>query len=156
MRYMLIIFFGFIVSGCATSPAPNLFNGNYYMVGDSNCVQGRSVTSTRIMCIDKNGKETGYRDAMTREQIQMYQYQAAQRQMQMEQLNQSMQRLGQSAQNSTQLMLQQSQSYSNQQYQPSFGQSTGGGISTYRQVGSTWLGSDGSTCRMVGSTVLCR
>lgn len=54
-----------LISGCATTAVPNYYNGNYYMTGDSNCRQGRPLSETRIMCMDKNGAETGYRDAMT-------------------------------------------------------------------------------------------
>jgi hypothetical protein len=144
MKYVIIFLCAIVVSGCATSPAPNLFNGNYYMVGDSSCVQGRSLTSTRIMCIDENGKETGYRDAMTRDQMQMYQAQSAERQRQISQLNQTMQRVGASAQYSTQQMLQLNESLGASQYQPSFGQpSSGGARSSYNQ-NTGYQGSSGT------------
>ena len=144
MKYVIIFLCAIVVSGCATSPAPNLFNGNYYMVGDSSCVQGRSLTSTRIMCIDENGKETGYRDAMTRDQMQMYQAQSAERQRQISQLNQTMQRVGASAQYSTQQMLQLNQSLGASQYQPSFGQSYSGGARSSYSPNTGYQGSSGT------------
>ncbi len=65
----LIIFLG----GCA-SAMPNLVNGKYYMGGDSSCSRYRTLSESRIMCMDKDGNETGYRDAMTDQQLQMYQH----------------------------------------------------------------------------------
>jgi len=59
-----------IVTGC--SAKPNFINGKYYMAGDSNCRKYRVLTSSRIMCKDSNGKDMGYRDAMTNQQLQMY------------------------------------------------------------------------------------
>ena len=141
------------LAGCASSAAPRYFNGNYYMVGDASCVQGRPLSSTRIMCVDKKGNDTGYRDAMTYQQMQMYQIQMAQQQMQMQQLNQSMQQVGQTFQNAGQQIQQQSQSWTPPQVQPI--SPPGSSNTIYRQVGNTWMGSNGSSCQVVGQSILC-
>jgi hypothetical protein len=47
-------------------------NGHYFVAGDKNCVQYRMLSSDSIMCLDKHGKETGYRNAMTDQELQMY------------------------------------------------------------------------------------
>ncbi|WP_296261650.1 MULTISPECIES: hypothetical protein [unclassified Pseudomonas] len=98
-----------LMSGCASDPAPNYFNGNYYMAGDSDCARFSALTRTSIMCYNSDGEAKEYRDAMTPQQIQMWQYNQAQQNYQMQQLNQSMQQTNQS-------LLQQNQQY--QQYQP--------------------------------------
>ena len=72
MRIVFVVTGVLLISGCATSAMPNFFNGNYYMAGDSNCMRVRALSEKRVMCYDKNGTETGYRDAMTPDQVQMY------------------------------------------------------------------------------------
>ena len=62
-----------ILGGCA-SAMPNFFNGRYYMAGDSSCVSGRVISESRMMCINSDGEETGYRDALTDQQLQMYRH----------------------------------------------------------------------------------
>ena len=94
------------LSGCASDPAPNYFNGGYYMAGDPSCVRMSVVWQGRIMCHNSDGVATGYRDEMSPQQIQMYQYQQYNNQAQMQQLNQSIQQAGQSFQQT------------GQQYQP--------------------------------------
>lgn len=142
-----------LISGCASNPAPNYFNGNYYMAGDSNCTQMRPLSSTRVMCIDTNGQNTGYRDAMTYEQMQMYQVQVLNQRAQMEQLSQQLQQTGQTFQNIGQQALQQSQSWSAPQVQPV--PTYGRGTTTYRRVGNTIIDSNGRACQIVGQTVIC-
>ena len=154
MKHALIALFALIVSGCASTAMPNFYNGNYYMAGDPSCVQMRALSSTRIMCVDKKGSDSGYRDAMTYEQMQMYQIQMTQQQIQMQQLNQSMQQVGQTFQNARQQITQQSQQYTPPQVQPITPQGGYGGT-TYRRSGNTWIGSNGSSCQVVGQSILC-
>ena len=90
MRIIALISAGMILSACTTgAPIPNFYNGHYYMSGDANCVRGTNVTPTRINCYNSKGEATGYRDAMTPQQIQMYQFQAMQQQMKAQQMQQS-------------------------------------------------------------------
>jgi hypothetical protein len=89
MRIFAFLLVGIILSGCATTPAPNFMNGQYYMSGDADCVNARNISPTRISCLNAKGQDTGYRDAMTPQQIQMYQFQAMQQQMQSQQMQQS-------------------------------------------------------------------
>ncbi|MGB5964490.1 MAG: hypothetical protein WBG65_03040 [Sulfurimonadaceae bacterium] len=86
-------------TGCSRTAMPNLVAGKYYMAGDDNCRKYRVLSSTRIMCQDANGKDMGYRDAMTNQQISMYQHnrqiaqqEAAQTQQALNNLNQQLQR----------------------------------------------------------------
>lgn len=69
------------VAGCATSPAPNFYNGAYYMAGDASCVHLQAISPTRVMCQNAKGQQTGYRDAMTDQQLMMYQQIQLQQQM---------------------------------------------------------------------------
>ena len=66
------------VSGCAggsgTVAAPNLLNGKYFMAGDNTCTGIKQISDGRVMCYNGAKEPTGYRDAMTDQQIQMYQY----------------------------------------------------------------------------------
>ena len=153
MKYILIAVAALILSACASSAAPRYVNGNYYMVGDPTCVQGRQLSSTRIMCADKKGNDTGYRDAMTSQDLQMYQIQMAQEQQSMQELTQSMQQVGQTFQNAGEQIRQQSQSWTPPQVQPI--SPAGSGNTTYRQVGNTWMGSNGSSCQVVGQSIRC-
>lgn len=89
MRTLTFILIILVLSGCNTTPAPNFLNGHYYLSGDANCVRARNIAPTRIACVNSEGKETGYRDAMTPQQIQMYQFQAMQQQTQSQQMQQS-------------------------------------------------------------------
>lgn len=154
MKYILAALFVMIISACASTAMPNFYNGNYYMAGDSSCVRMMPLSSNRIMCVDKNGADTGYRDAMTYEQMQMYNLQVAQQQVQMQQLNESMRQVGQTFQNAGQQIAQQSQQYMAPQVQPIPTQGSYGPI-TYSQVGNTWIGSNGSSCQIVGQSILC-
>ncbi|MDP3279483.1 MAG: hypothetical protein Q8M57_00245 [Nitrosomonas sp.] len=74
MKNILVIILVTSLAGCVSSAAPNFYNGRYYMAGDESCVQIRALSDTRVMCADTNGKETGYREAMTDQQLQMYQH----------------------------------------------------------------------------------
>jgi len=60
------------IAGCTAKP--NFINGKYYMGGDSNCKRYKVLSESRIMCLTSDGEETGYRDAMTDQQLQMYQH----------------------------------------------------------------------------------
>ncbi len=143
-----------LASGCATVATPSLLGQHYYMMGDSKCLQGRFLSDTRMMCLDKNGKDTGYRDGMTYEQLQRYQAQALNQQIQMQQFTQQLQQTAQAFQNSSQQMLQQSQQFAVPQVQPISPQ--GAYVATtYRRAGNTVFGSDGSSCQVVGQSIIC-
>lgn len=85
MKKIIVVAGILFISGCATTAMPNYFNGNYYMAGDDTCRQVRPLSATRVMCMDASGRETGYRDAMTVEQMQMYQMSQQQAQSQQSQ-----------------------------------------------------------------------
>lgn len=74
MKVFTLALFVIFLSGCAASATPKLVNGKYYMGGDSNCYRYRIVTDNLIMCINRDGRDTGYREAMTEQQLQMYLY----------------------------------------------------------------------------------
>lgn len=63
---------------CAGAAQPFLYQGNYYMAGDSSCAKVRARTANTIHCLDKNGTDTGYRVAMSRATLQSYYQQKAQ------------------------------------------------------------------------------
>ncbi len=66
-----------LMQGCA-SASPYRYNGKYYMVGDSSCDRFSRRTSNTINCFDSDGNPTGYREAMTDQDIQMYNARQAQ------------------------------------------------------------------------------
>jgi hypothetical protein len=140
-----------LLAACAQHARPQLFQGDYYMVGDTNCTQYRFVFPTRIECMTRENVATGYRDAMTPEQLQMYQIQASEQRAQRQELNQQIRQTGQMFQNAGQQALQQSQSYSTPVV-PAYGQRPG---VTYNRVGDTLIGTDGSSCQVVNDSVIC-
>ena len=61
------------LSGCSMA-GPQFLRGNYYWTGDSDCKLSRQRTDTSITCYNSDDKETGYRNAMTDQQLQMYRH----------------------------------------------------------------------------------
>lgn len=167
--YRLLLSAVFFLGGCATTAAPNLYAGQYYLAGDAACASFTSISSTRIMCTDKKGRQSGYRDAMTAQDLQVWQIQVAQNRAQMQQLQGSVEQLGQSAQGWAQQAQQQGQYVAPQVQSVAPGGYSGSityrqvgdaligsnGV-TYREVGNSIIGSDGTTCQIVGATIICR
>lgn len=71
MKIFTFICLAILLGGCV-SATPNLINGKYYMSGDKDCRTYRQVSENQVMCGDKNGKQTGYRNAMTDQELQMH------------------------------------------------------------------------------------
>lgn len=154
MKHILfVVASALIITGCATTASPMYLNGNYYMAGDQSCFYSRPISDTRIMCLDKERYETGYRDAMSYEQVQIYHQNQYYQQVQIEELSETIRQTGESFQNSSQQYLQQSQQYTAPQVQ-SLSPYNSSGVITYRQVGSTIVGSDGTTINAVGSSFI--
>lgn len=82
MKNVLAVLSLMLLAGCATSAAPNFVNGRYYMAGDSNCQRYLGVAKGKMLCADAKGRPTGYRNAMSVQDMQMYQMQQMQQQMQ--------------------------------------------------------------------------
>jgi hypothetical protein len=60
LKQALVIATILILTGCSTSPAPNYWQGKYYMAGDSKCANHYGTDAyDRMICADKNGKRTG-------------------------------------------------------------------------------------------------
>ncbi|MND11944.1 hypothetical protein D3C87_347280 [compost metagenome] len=146
MRTLLFIASSILITGCSSSAYPGLYAGKYYMMGDDDCQFIRPLSDTRVMCMDDDHNDMGYRDAMTRDQLMMYQAQVQMYQAQMASLNQSLNEVNQSLYNN-----QPSYQFTPVE-QPTF--SNGWDGTSYRQVGSTMLGSDGKSYRRVGNTIL--
>lgn len=68
------------LAGCATYAQPNAFGGRYYMTGDAACALVRPAGPGRILCSDAKDKPTGYRAAMSQDELYMYQMQVMQQQ----------------------------------------------------------------------------
>ncbi|AIX73421.1 hypothetical protein C3374_19990 [Pantoea sp. PSNIH4] len=150
-----------LLTGCAQEAAPNYFAGDYYMAGDNACKFMKLINTRTIMCQDANGNNTGQRRALTEYEMQMYQDRQRQHQMEMAQLNNQLQQLGNSFQqmgNSFQQqgnqIYQQSQSYTAPQVSSYSTQQSG--YTNYTRVGNSLIGSDGTSCQYIGSTVICR
>lgn len=149
MRYGIVIATSLLLTACY-SAVPTFYNGQYYVVGDKSCVRFRAASNANIVCLDKKGNETGYRRAMTEQEIYDYQRKMAQ----VGALNQSMQDLGNSANNWSNYYQHQAQSYTPPQVQP-VQSNNSNGTTTYRKVGDdTIIGPDGKTWRRFGSTVV--
>lgn len=58
--------------GCASVAKPNFYNGDYYMAGDENCARISVKSLYTINCFKADGTPTGYRRAMTQQQLDMY------------------------------------------------------------------------------------
>lgn len=101
MRNIFILTALIFIAGCATQ-APVYVNGKYYLAGDSKCVSYTPTENDQIHCSDSKGEYFTYRDALTPQDIQMYQWNQQYQQVQMQQLNQSVQQAGQSWQNAGQ------------------------------------------------------
>lgn len=69
---LLILFSLLALTGCETA-APNFINGHYYMAGDAACKNMTAYEPGRIMCADAKGKNTGWRTAMTDQELYVYQ-----------------------------------------------------------------------------------
>ena len=146
MKYALLILFSLTLTGCLRIAAPTMMNGYYFMAGDSNCAQTNQVSTTAIQCFDTKGYFTEYRYALSSDQVVNHQ-------IQMQQLNQQLQQTNQALQNTTQSIIQQSQQFTPPQVQPVAPQGTG--TIYYRKTGNTWLGSNGSSCQVVGQSIIC-
>lgn len=73
MKKLFLVPLSILIFGCAaTKPAPNYINGYYYMAGDAQCAKAKVVAYKKIVCADKNGNETGYRYAMSKEDVQLW------------------------------------------------------------------------------------
>lgn len=77
MKRIMILALAASVAACATGPSPQLVNGRYYMMGDAGCARYTIMSSTRIMCYDKNGAKQGWKDAIPNETMQVYVQQQA-------------------------------------------------------------------------------
>lgn len=159
------IFLGLMfLSGCASEPAPNFYNGRYYMAGDDSCVLVSALSDTRVMCHDKDGNEMGYRDAMTTEQLTMWNHQQAMAAQQLAATQQSIRENNEALGEISQQMLERTRNstvtsppaYSGGITYTQVGTALMGsnGVS-YRYVGNTLMGSDGTACRIVGVTIIC-
>lgn len=171
MKRLFILFASLSISGCSgSSPAPYFLAGQYYLAGDKDCKSLNEDSPNRVVCYDKKGNLTGYRYAMTPQEMQFWLQQAAASSAQTQQLIGQMQQLGQSAQNWGQQFSQQSQQYTAPHVQglgnagtpnPTYFSKVGDQIIgsngvTYRKVGNSILGSDGTVCQISGSQLICR
>ena len=71
-----------------------------------------------------------------------------------QQLSQELQQTSANFESSSQQRLQQSQQYSAPQVQPIYPYKSSGST-TYRRVGNTVIGSDGSRCQIIGENIIC-
>jgi hypothetical protein len=102
MNIMLRVFLAgvavLVLSGCSRSASPQFLRGNYYMTGDSNCRLSRHRTDDSITCYDSDDNKTGYRNAMTDQQLEMYRYEKQETRQAIKDFGDSMDELGKSMQ----------------------------------------------------------
>jgi peptidoglycan hydrolase CwlO-like protein len=107
---LLAIFINISITGCFNTAKPNLVNGKYYMMGDSNCALYRAKNDSQVNCYTSSDEYVGYRNAMSNQEISMYQHNQGIKQQESAQLNQSLQNLNNSIQKTNDRM-----NYNNQQ-----------------------------------------
>lgn len=60
LKNILISVVVITLAGCASGPAPNYWQGKYYMAGDPECARHYGTDEyDRMICADKNGVRTG-------------------------------------------------------------------------------------------------
>lgn len=164
MKALVLVAILFLIAGCSSSIYPSYYAGKYYMIGgDEGCSYVQQITDTSIMCLDEERNQTGYRDALTGDQLNDYLAQQQAYQAQMASLSQSIEQANQSL-NSYQpvyptIQVQQptfSNGWSGTSYRQVGSTVLGTDGSNYRRVGNTVIGSDGSTCQIVGANILCK
>ena len=72
VKVMMVFILVTLLAGCAGSAMPNFYKGHYYMAGGEGCTKWRNLSGDRMMCLDDDGKDTGYIEPMTDQQLQMY------------------------------------------------------------------------------------
>jgi hypothetical protein len=70
----MLVLFSTLIAGCST-PGPQLLRGSYYWTGDGSCESSSYRTDTSINCYNSDEEATGYRNAMTNQEMQAYKYQ---------------------------------------------------------------------------------
>lgn len=61
-----------IVSACSSTPTAKMtsIDGKFYMIGDSNCIYYKKRDNQSILCANESQQTTGYRNALTDQEIQ--------------------------------------------------------------------------------------
>ena len=75
----MLVLFSTLIAGCST-PGPQLLRGSYYWTGDSSCESSSYRTDTSINCYNSGEEATGYRNAMTNQEMQAYKYEQQRKQ----------------------------------------------------------------------------
>jgi len=160
MRLVVIASAALMTSACATSAAPNLFNGQYYLAGDSTCKTMLVDTPTTIKCMNSKGEFAGYRTAMTAMDLQYYYAQRAYQQQQEAEMLAAINANNAQIQRNTQQVLQGVSSYTPPSvYSPTLGGSyasaTCTNVGNYLSCQSE-LPAANFTCIQAGSFYHCR
>lgn len=60
------------VSACSSTPTAKMIpiDGKFYMIGDSNCIYYKKRDNQSILCANGSQQTTGYRNALTDQEIQ--------------------------------------------------------------------------------------
>jgi hypothetical protein len=106
LRLMVLPVVAGLMTGCASQAQPNLINGQYFMAGDNDCKYVKPWSDTVITCFNSAGVATGFRNAITEQQVNYHYAQQNQQQVQMQQLNQQLQQFNQQTQQQTQALQQ--------------------------------------------------
>jgi hypothetical protein len=74
--YIASAFFAILyLSGCSSTPSTpsakmTSVGGKFYMVGDSNCAYYKQRDENSILCANQNKQATGYRNALSDQELQ--------------------------------------------------------------------------------------
>lgn len=98
-----------LMVGCASSPKPQFTNGNWFLVGDKNCISYYS-SGPQIGCYSSSGFSE-YRSPMTQSDKKMYESMAAQNSADTAALVRQMESTSRQMNQNSQQLLQQSNQY---------------------------------------------
>jgi len=83
------------LSGCSSTPSAKMTSvgGKFYMVGDSNCAYYKQRDENSILCANQNKQTTGYRNALSDQELQYKMHRERIEQAESEKFNRSLSNL---------------------------------------------------------------
>jgi hypothetical protein len=115
--YFSILFLG-LLSGCSSTPSAKMtsLGGKFYMVGDSNCAYYKQRDENSILCANESKQPTGYRNALSDQELQYKMHRERIQQAESAEFNRSLESLNRSVNSINQNMSNQINSFNPSQY----------------------------------------
>lgn len=107
-----------LLSGCSSTPSAKMTSvgGKFYMVGDSNCTYYKQRDENSILCANENKQTTGYRNALSDQELQYKMHRERIQQAESAEFNRSLESLNRSLDSMNQNMSNQINSFNPSQY----------------------------------------